>query len=119
MRHRLYRNIVGAGTGPTDRRNRVRDVPTVHIEGTQQDRVRMCNLGGDFVAFAWQVAQSFDRDVIEREYFEHDCASLFPCAPGRAIRLSVGPLELGHELDQRVDGFFANGVVDRCPHAAD
>ena len=50
--HRIDRNIVGARTGSTDRRDRVGDIHVMHILRSQQNRIGMCDFRRHFIAFA-------------------------------------------------------------------
>ena len=62
----INRNIIDAGTSPAHRCQRFRDLHVMHVVRTQDDRVGMRDLGCDLVAFAREMTQPFDRNVVER-----------------------------------------------------
>ena len=71
LAHRRDRDVVGAGTGTTDRLDRGRDVELVHVGRAHQHRIRILDLGGDFIALARQALETVDGDVVEGLDLEH------------------------------------------------
>ena len=93
MREHVAGNVVGAGPGPADCRNRIRDLHVVHVVRTQQDCVRVRDLGRHLVALARQAPQSFHGDVVERQYLEHYQPCLFSNSAMKVINASTASSE--------------------------
>src|SRR5690606_22900514 len=84
-----HRNVVGARAGPADGLDARRNIHLMHVSRAHQHRIRMTDLGSDFVAVPRQAVQSAHGNVVEREDLErHGVAGDW--------RLSAGDWCLGH-----------------------
>jgi len=69
--HALDGNVVDACPGTTDRLDRRGQFHVVHIEGSQQDGIRVLDLGGNFVGIPGKMLQPGGRDIVQCENFLH------------------------------------------------
>jgi hypothetical protein len=73
----VHRNIVHARAGTPDRLERLRNLHVMHLEGTQQDTIRLLQVGGYLELVGRQLGEPERRDIVEREYLVHDGQPFF------------------------------------------